>query len=232
MFRLRHTSVSGFLLCGSLAVCHALRPTPPSSNRTCGFPASGFPGSSRLWHSFEVFQPLLGLSAQPCSQKDAFVFRNGAFAQAVHLSSQATHASSKAPSLHGHYPASSLLWASPTPGQARLAVMSSLKLVQLPLLPCRVSQVPRLIFLRTPSPLTPESPLTALPRFFVSGSRLHHIRQIGHSQLRVTRPKRVRFRYGLRFCLPRLRTIGLLQSALSRLHVHTRNLHGELLSVH
>src|SRR5208283_2134527 len=35
------------------------------------------------------------------------------------------HVFSKAPSLHGRYPASSLLWASPTPGQGRFRVMSS-----------------------------------------------------------------------------------------------------------
>ncbi len=51
MFRLQHTSVSGFPRCGSIAACHTLRPAPPSSNRTCGFPASGFPGNSRLEHS-------------------------------------------------------------------------------------------------------------------------------------------------------------------------------------
>ena len=51
MFRLQHTSVSGFPRCGLIAACLALRLTPPSSNRTCGFPASGSPESSRLKHS-------------------------------------------------------------------------------------------------------------------------------------------------------------------------------------
>jgi len=51
VFRLRHTSVTEFPRCGSLAACHALRPTPPSSDRTCSFPASGSPGNSRLRHS-------------------------------------------------------------------------------------------------------------------------------------------------------------------------------------
>ena len=51
MFRLRHTSVSGFPRCGSIAACHALRPAPPSSNPACGFPALGFPENSRLGHS-------------------------------------------------------------------------------------------------------------------------------------------------------------------------------------
>jgi hypothetical protein len=54
MIRLQHTSVTGFPRCGLIAACHALRPIPPSSNRTCGFPASVFPENSRLGHSQEV----------------------------------------------------------------------------------------------------------------------------------------------------------------------------------
>ena len=50
MFRLRPTSVTGFPRCGSIAACHAVRPIPPSSNRTCGFPASGSPENSRRGH--------------------------------------------------------------------------------------------------------------------------------------------------------------------------------------
>ena len=56
MFRLRPTSVTGFPRCGSIAACHAMRPTPPSSNPACGFPALGFPGNPRLGHSQGVAQ--------------------------------------------------------------------------------------------------------------------------------------------------------------------------------
>ena len=48
LFRLWSTSVSGFPRRGSMPTGPATRPTPPSSNRTCGFPASGSPESSRL----------------------------------------------------------------------------------------------------------------------------------------------------------------------------------------
>jgi hypothetical protein len=51
LVRLRGTSVPGFPRCGSATACHAKRPTPPSSNRTCRFPASGSPASSRFRHS-------------------------------------------------------------------------------------------------------------------------------------------------------------------------------------
>ena len=54
MFRLRHSSGSGFPVRASIAVCHALRLTPPSSNRTCGFPASGSPGDTRIRHAQAV----------------------------------------------------------------------------------------------------------------------------------------------------------------------------------
>ena len=138
MFRLRHSSVSGFPMCALLTACPATRPTPPSSNRTCGFPASGSPESSRLRHSPGASQLPLGLSAQPRPQESVFMFRSRVFTQAVHLPSRLKHTFSKAPWLHGHYPASALLWASPTPAQVRLPVMSSLGR----LAPGRASQVP------------------------------------------------------------------------------------------
>jgi hypothetical protein len=137
LFRLRHSSVSGFPVRALVVACRSTRPTPPSSNRTCGFPASGSPGSSRLGHSPRISLPWLGRSTQPRPQKGE-AFRSRAYAQAVLLSSRLRHASSKAPSLHGHYPVSSLLWASPTPAQVRLPVMSSLGR----LAPERASQVP------------------------------------------------------------------------------------------
>ncbi len=61
---------------------------------------------------------LQGFDMQP-------LFRSGNLFQAVLLSSYSSNASSKAPWLHGRYPASSLLWASPTPDRAASPVMSS-----------------------------------------------------------------------------------------------------------
>ena len=45
----------------------------------------------------------------------------------------------------------------------------------------RVSQVPRLICRRPPSPLTPGSPTAAITRCFTVGMRLHHLWKGGHS---------------------------------------------------
>lgn len=45
-----------------------------------------------------------------------------------------------------------------------------------------VSQVPRLICRRPPSPLTPGSPTAAPARCFAVGMRLHHLWKDGHSQ--------------------------------------------------
>ena len=213
MVRLRHRSVSGFPICALTTACPAMRPTPPSSNRTCGFPASGSPGSSHLGHSPATSQSWLGLSTQLRPQKDD-VFRSRAYAQAVLLSSRLKHAFSKAPSLHGHYPASPLLWASPTPAQVRLPVMSSLGR----LAPGRASQVPQLIFRRTPSPSTPESPAIAFSRFFIAGAGFILSGRLA-TLIGVTRPNRVRLRYGLRLCRSRLRRAGLLRPALDWLHV-------------
>jgi hypothetical protein len=213
LFRLRHPSVTGFPRCGSIAACHATRPTPPSSNRTCGFPASGSPGSSRLGHSPGLSLPWFGPSTQPRPQKDV-LFRSRAYAQAVLLSSRLKHASSKAPSLHGHYPASPLLWASPTPAQVRLPVMSSLER----LAPGRASQVPQLIFRRMPSPYTPESLAVALSRFFTTSAGFTTSGRLAALTC-LSRPNRVRLRYGLRLCRPRLRPDRLLHPALGWLHV-------------
>jgi hypothetical protein len=172
LFRLRHTSVAGFPRCGLLAACRATQPTPPSSNRTCGFPASGSPESSRRRHT--PTQPLLWLGplAQLRPQKGGISRRRTTSVQAVLPSSRLKPASSPAPWLHGHYPASTLLWACPTPAPdapsgyvfphgvwPRVAGRSG-----------RVSQVPALIVRRTPSPITPESPTVAHAHGFTAGA--------------------------------------------------------------
>jgi len=217
LVRLRHRSVSGFPICALTTACPAMRPTPPSSNRTCGFPASGSPGSSHLGHSPATSQSWLGLSTQLRPQKDD-VFRSRAYAQAVLLSSRLKHASSKAPWLHGHYPASPLLWASPTPGRDHSASYVFLPGVAVSPASRRASQVPRLFFRRTPSPFTPESPTIALSRFFIAGAGFILSGRLA-TLIGVTRPNRVRLRYGLRLCRSRLRPAGLLRPALDWLHV-------------
>ena len=90
MFRHRHTSVAGLPRCGSIAACHALRPTPPSSNRTCRFPASGSPDSSRLRHS-QALQIHQTQSVQVGVQADAFGWSVGSLAATFQVAGQALH---------------------------------------------------------------------------------------------------------------------------------------------
>ena len=67
---------------------------------------------------------------------------------------------------------------------------------RLPPPPRRVSQVPRLICPRALSPTTPEGPATALPVASPPVSGFITLWQTGHLQFCVTRPNRVRLRYG------------------------------------
>ena len=57
--------------------------------------------------------------------------------------------------------------------------------------PRRISQVPRSICPRVPSPHTPEGPMAARARCFTIGGGLHHLRKAGHTPKGLTRPKRV-----------------------------------------
>ena len=72
-------------------------------------------------------------------------------------------------SLHGSYPASPLLWASPTPCRAVAALCIPAARWSLSLPPDRASQAPRLIFPRALSPTTPEGPMTAYACYFAIG---------------------------------------------------------------
>ena len=70
--------------------------------------------------------------------------------------------------------------------------------------PCRLSQVPRLICPRALSPTTPGGPMAACTRCFTIGSGLHHSLAGWPRSTSVTRPNRVRLRYG-----SRVRSAGL-----------------------
>jgi hypothetical protein len=78
----------------------------------------------------------------------------------------------RAPSLRGHYPASPLLWAHPTPEHARPGGYGFPPdaLGHDPR-PARASQVPSFICPHAPPPLTPESPATACIRCLIAGAR-------------------------------------------------------------
>ena len=71
-----------------------------------------------------------------------------------------------------------------------------------------------LIFRRTPSPSTPESPTNAFTRYFSVGGRLPHLGQAGRSHSGVTRPNRVRLRYGSHVRRTRLRAADCSDNAL------------------
>ncbi len=65
MFRLRHNLFQGFPVRVSVGVCRALLLPLPSSNRTCGFPASGSRCSSRSVVYQAVARAAQKLYAQP-----------------------------------------------------------------------------------------------------------------------------------------------------------------------
>ena len=128
---------------------------------------------------------------------------------------QLRHVDVQAPSLHGHYPFPRYyepvrlpVFASQTviDSRSELSAPSSGSENSISLTQRWVSQVPRLIFAYALSPLTPEGSTVANARCFPVDSRLHHLRQAGRLQESVTRPIRVRFRYGSHARLARLRT--------------------------
>jgi hypothetical protein len=82
--------------------------------------------------------------------------------------------------------------------RGRTAVMCSRPALAPPLPPRRVSQVPRLISPHAPSPTTPEGPTAAFARCFTAGGGLHLSLAGWPPSLGVTRPNRVRLRYGSR----------------------------------
>jgi len=77
--------------------------------------------------------------------------------------------------------------------------------------PRRVSQVPRLICPRALSPTTPGGPMAAYARCFATGDGLHRSLAGWPLSTCVTRPNRVRFRYGSRVRSAGLRHRGSLR---------------------
>ena len=176
-----------------------MSPPSPSSNRTCGFPASGFLEVSRLGHSQRgAVWPFSQLTSQ-----------KGAFDSVVGQSPIGTHSLlckrdfNSVPWLDWHYPASSLLWTHPTPTKARVKLCLPSPCWYHP--PLWVSQVPDgSVCARCP--LSPRQVrwlhrLVAYPStagFAPSGG-------LASLQGRVTRPNRVHLRYGSHICAVGLR---------------------------
>jgi len=181
---------------------------PPPRTGRADFPHPAL--LKTLVAGFHTFLLLFGLLTQSRPQRGNSYSRSGtSCVQAVFLAFRLKHVFSKAPSLHRHYPASSLLWASPTPASTDVPLCLPVS----PLSFWRVSQVPRLFFRCTPSPFTPESLTTACSRFFVISAGFATFGRLT-ALICVTRPIRVRLRYGLHLCRTRLRLDGLLRLAL------------------
>ena len=89
---------------------------PPPRTGRADFPHPAL--LKTLVAGFHTFLLLFGLLTQSRPQRGRSYFRSGtSCVQAVFLAFRLKHVFSKAPSLHRHYPASSLLWASPTPAR-------------------------------------------------------------------------------------------------------------------
>jgi hypothetical protein len=95
--------------------------------------------------------------------------------------------------------------------------------------PRRVSEVPRLICLRAPSPSTPRGSAGAFAHCFPADGRLHPSWKTGHLPLAVTRPNRVHLRYGSRIRRSRLRPWNYSHSR-SIGYLLNEQLQGKLLS--
>ncbi len=126
-------------------------------------------------------------------------FRSGILVQADLLTSDENNSDGRGPSLHGSYPASSLLWPPPTPARVRRRLLISVPSCSDP---ChgsfargRASQVPRGSF----DARRPLSPRVAHPLHVLVTSRMvSGFAPSGRltTTSSITRPKRVRFRYG------------------------------------
>ena len=140
------------------------------------------------------------------------------------------HAFSKAPSLHGRYPASLLLWASPIPHRAAASVMSSRR----PLVACastRQGLPGSSTDLSTrAAPNHPGRSGECLP---VASPPVAGFILVGGLATFVflTRPNRVYLRCGSRV-RPAQAARSSISSRACRATCRTGNLHGELLSVH
>ncbi len=95
--------------------------------------------------------------------------------------------------------------------QGRITVICSHYPLAALLPPRWVSQVPRPIFPRALSPITPGGPMVASARFFTIGGGLHHSLAGWPLSICVTRPNRVHLRYGSRVRSATLRPFGLLR---------------------
>jgi hypothetical protein len=200
---------------------------PPSSNRTCGFPASGSHADSRhgaVWRPRGPLSPV----AKPRSQRrtghhpNEWILRRGTKVQAEFPSSY--------PSMSAFRPLRSTVitrfFATMSRSDSRPGPTLRLFIPprrwsphQSGAPPRRASQVPQPICLRAPSPTTPRSPAAACAHYFTTSVRFHLHRKTDHFPFALTRPKRVHLRYGSRIRRSRLRPARLLPLTLDWLPV-------------
>ena len=208
MCRLRDSRYQGFPGRASRPAGPALALTPPSSNRTCGFPASGFPVNSQPWPSGRAapFGPF-----GPASVAKGRVFSRIRGLPQSALPSLLVACSQSRPLAPRELAASSLLWAGPTSDWGRKRLMFSSPSLGRAFArpPQRISQVPRPFCQSAPLPITPSRSPRAPVRCFRVDVRLRPLGKVGHDWTSVTRPNRIRLRCGSPFRLPRLRPFGL-----------------------
>ena len=93
--------------------------TSRSSNRTCGFPASGSPTAVAFRHTLPTLSRRLHLKAKLVPGSPGLSLEVIGLHHSPDLCSLPKRVRSQAPSLHRHYPASQVLRASPPPQSAR-----------------------------------------------------------------------------------------------------------------
>jgi len=196
-----------------------LRCPPPSSNRTCRFPASGFHVNSRhkVVHGWS---DSLNLAAQPASQEKTIPqlcsrgFRRGTCVQAEFPPSYSSTLTFRPlrSTVVTRFPATMSLSDSRTEPLPRLCF----PLERWRRLRRHPAGSPRFLgrSVSTRRPLPPRQVQRLLvPTASSLASGFLTLGRTGHLQVCVTRPNRVRCRYGSRVRLPRLR----LRAALGRL---------------
>ena len=131
------------------------------------------------------------------------------------------HVSAEGTLLHRSYPASQLLFPSPTPTETNSALLippSRRRLGMLRRRGCLVGLPDALTVCRRPlSPVTPRSPIAAFVHCFAIGVGFSFFGSLATPSC-VTRPNRVHLRYGWRLRLPRLQLADCSSKLLGRLH--------------
>jgi len=159
----------------------------PPSNRTCGFPASGFPVVSRS------FLPLDGTIRPSLCLEQEHLFRSGMFLHSIGTPVFSLSVTTARPLRSTGI--------TPLPryyGPLRLpsGPPAGFQFLKAPVIkhpPRWASQVPRPTFPHAPSSIAPGASVGAHTRCFPTDGRLPPSCRLGHNPICLTRPKQVRF---------------------------------------